>query len=91
MSTVLKRDGQGTIAGPRGNGEFAPKPAVRLSWVARVKPVALAGGTRFLNFCMPSPIQMPPLETILLLDKTLTLEVFFPNQRQNQQASGATP
>jgi hypothetical protein len=40
---------------------------------------------------MPSPIQMPPLEAILLLDKTVALEVFFPNQRQNQQASGATP
>ena len=29
MSTVRKRDGEGTFAGPRGNGEVAPSPAVR--------------------------------------------------------------
>ena len=37
MAKVCKSDGQETFAGTQGNGEVAPKAAVRLSWVERVK------------------------------------------------------
>jgi hypothetical protein len=33
--------GKGTFAGVSGNDEDVPKPAVRLSWVKRVKPTQL--------------------------------------------------
>jgi hypothetical protein len=38
MTKVGRSDGEATFAGTRGNDKVAPKPAVRLSWVERVKP-----------------------------------------------------
>jgi hypothetical protein len=35
---MAEMGGQLSFAGALSNGEVAPKPAVRLSWVERVKP-----------------------------------------------------
>ena len=52
MSTVRKRDSEGTFAGPRGNGGVAPIPAVRMTTGStRVdpKPTSTAAGHGLLT------------------------------------------
>ena len=46
--------GERTFAKASGNGEDAPKPAVRLSWVDRVKPDPQPPGSKSRRWTLPS-------------------------------------